>query len=56
MFLIEIEPEFRKFGNEDGPCTVELDMALYGTLEAAKLWYDNISAKLIADGCRSEPV
>ena len=44
MFLIEIEPEFRKFGNEDGPCTVELDMALYGTLEAAKLCFGAITS------------
>ena len=54
-FLIEIEPEFRKFVNEDGSCVVELDKALYGTLEAAKLWYDNISAKLIADGFDPNP-
>ena len=54
-FLVEIAPEFSEFVNEDGSCVVELDKALYGTLEAAKLWYDNISTKLMAEGFEPNP-
>ena len=36
---------------------VELDKARYGTLEAARLWCDNISAKLckVAEGFDPNP-
>jgi hypothetical protein len=54
-FLVEIAPEFSEFVNEDGSCVIELDKALYGTLEAAKLWYDNISTKLMAEGFEPNP-
>ena len=55
QFLVELSPEYAEFVNEDGTCVVELDRALYGTLEAAKLWYDNISAKLVAEGYVQNP-
>ena len=54
-FLVEIAPEYREFVNADGSCVVELDKALYGTLEAAKLWYDNISTKLVTNGFEPNP-
>ena len=53
--LVEIAPEYAEFVTEDGCCVVELDRALYGTVEAAKLWYDLMSAKLINEGFVPNP-
>ena len=55
QFLVELEPKYAEFVRDDGTCVVELDKALYGTIEAAKLWYDNISATLEADGYVKNP-
>ena len=54
-FLLELAPEYKQFVGEDETCVVELDRALYGTLEAARLWYDNISAKLVNQGFVPNP-
>ena len=54
-FLVQLDPSYAAFVRDDGTCVVELDKALYGTIEAAKLWYDNISAQLIADGFVQNP-
>ena len=54
-FLVELEPYYAQFVRPDGTCVVELDKALYGTIEAAKLWYDNISSKLESDGFVKNP-
>ena len=54
-FLVELEPHYAEFVRPDGTCVVELDKALYGTIEAAKLWYDNISSKLESDGFVKNP-
>ena len=40
MILVKIRPEYEKFPNEDGSMIVQLDKALYGCVESAKLWYD----------------
>jgi hypothetical protein len=48
--LVEIDPSFSVFVEADGCSYVELDKALYGTVEAAKLWYDLLCLKLVADG------
>ena len=55
QFLVELDPTYAEFVRDDGTCVVELDKALYGTIEAAKLWYDNISAHLISDGFVRNP-
>ena len=55
QFLVELDPTYAEFVRDDGTCVVELDKALYGTIEAAKLWYDNISAHLISDGFARNP-
>jgi hypothetical protein len=49
-FLLKLDSSYAEFLNNDGTCVVELDKALYGTIEAAKLWYDLIKSKFIADG------
>jgi Reverse transcriptase (RNA-dependent DNA polymerase) len=55
QFLVELDPTYAEFVRDDGTCVVQLDKALYGTIEAAKLWYDNISAHLISDGFVRNP-
>ena len=55
QFLLELDPSYQEFVCQDGTCVVKLDKALYGTIEAAKLWYDNLSEKLIQDGFVPNP-
>jgi len=47
--LVKIDPSFAQFVQDDGSSVVELDKALYGTVEAAKLWFDNIAGHLTVD-------
>ena len=54
-FLLELDESYSKFVNADGTCVLELDKALYGTLETAKLWFDTITAKFKADGFIANP-
>ena len=55
QFLLELDASYAEFVCADGTCVVQLDKALYGTIEAAKLWYDNISSKLVEDGFEPNP-
>jgi hypothetical protein len=41
--IVELDHEYRKYVCSDGSVVVRLDKALYGTVEAASLWYENIS-------------
>ena len=54
-FLVELDPSYEKFVNGNGTCVVQLDKALYGTLEAAKLWFDAITTKSKEDGFVANP-
>ena len=55
-FLVSIDPSYEEFVDKDNKtCIVELDQALYGTIEAAKLWYDDLCSKLIAEGFEANP-
>jgi hypothetical protein len=53
--LVEIDPEYRNFLNEDGTLIVKLEKALYGCLESAKLWYDELSGTLLEMGFEVNP-
>jgi hypothetical protein len=44
--LVSIDPGHARFVEEHGTSVVELDKALYGCVEAAALWYANLSATL----------
>ena len=44
--LVKIAPDYRQFINYDGTIVVQLDKALYGTVEAASLWYNELKGKL----------
>ena len=53
--LVKIDPTYAPFVNPNGTCLVELDKALYGTVEAAKLWYDMLTGVLVAEGFVANP-
>jgi hypothetical protein len=44
--LVKIDPSYEDFRADDGSVVVELDKALYGCIEAAALWYQNICSTL----------
>ena len=53
--LCEIDPSVMQFLNSNGSVLVKLRKALYGCVESAKLWYLNISSKLIKLGFKPNP-
>ena len=46
MCMCEIDPKHRNFVNKDETSVVKLTRALYGTIDASKIWYDNLTSKL----------
>lgn len=54
--LVKIKPEYKQFLTEQGTMIVRLDKALYGCVESAKLWHDNITSTLIGLGYTSNSV
>ena len=46
--LVELDPTFKEFVRPDGTLCVRLIKALYGTVEAARLWYELITKVLQA--------
>jgi hypothetical protein len=53
--LLQIDPSCKPFVEPSGCLVVLLDKALYGCVEAAKLWYEDLRAKLLADGFTENP-
>ena len=53
--LVKIAPDYRQFINNDGTIVVQLDKALYGTVEAASLWYNELKGKLEQYGLVANP-
>ena len=49
-YMCELRPDYAKYVRKDGTLVVRLKKALYGCIESAKLWYDNLSASMISDG------
>jgi len=54
-FMVELDPSYKEFITERKTCVVELDKALYGTIEAARLWYDLLSMELKGQGFVPNP-
>ena len=50
MILCQIKPEYSRFLEPDGTMVVKLNKALYGCIESARLWYDNLSKTLMSFG------
>jgi len=48
--MVEINSAYREFLNSDGTMLVQLNKALYGIVEAPRLWYDTFSAFLMKQG------
>ena len=44
--LVDIDPSYKKFLRPNGSIIVELDQALYGCIESAVLWYNELSTFL----------
>jgi len=53
--LTDIDSSYLKHVNSDGTMVVQLDKALYGCVEAAALWYEDLSNKLKANGFTANP-
>ena len=48
--MVQIDKVYEQFRRKDGTMVVQLMKALYGIVEAPKLWYDTLSAYLISEG------
>jgi hypothetical protein len=48
--LVQLDPSYQEFVEENGTCVVQLDKALYGCVEAAALWFEDLTNNLKADG------
>ena len=46
MILTQIRPDYIPFLDKDGSMVVQLDKALYGCVESAKLWYEHLRKTL----------
>ena len=53
--LVHLDPSYARFVKPNGTVTVKLIKALYGTVEAAKLWYDLITKILREAGFTPNP-
>jgi len=53
--LCTIHPSYRKLLTKNKTLIVRLNKALYGCIESAKLWYEDVSAFLISQGYTPNP-
>ena len=53
--LVRLDHSYEAFVEPNGSCVAKLDKALYGTVEAAKLWYDLLSGQLREAGFTQNP-
>jgi hypothetical protein len=53
--LIQIDPSYSQYVDENGAMVVGLDKALYGLVEASALWYEDIRSKLLRNGFVENP-
>ena len=53
--LLEIDSAYREFVDERGELLVQLDKALYGCVESAKLWHDHLTKTLAECGFKQNP-
>ena len=54
--LAQIAPKYQPYFDTDGSLVVKLTKALYGCIESAKLWYENLSATLTSIGFVVNPL
>jgi hypothetical protein len=53
--IVMIDPSYHEFVEDNGTMVVELDKALYGCVEAAMLWYNDLREKLILNNFVENP-
>jgi hypothetical protein len=53
--LVKLDSSYSKFVRKDGTCIVKLRKTLYGTIQAAKAWYDKLAADLEGLGYTRNP-
>ena len=49
QMLTKLKPDYESFVGDDGYLFVELDKAMYGCIESAKLWFDHLRNILVND-------
>ena len=49
-WVLEIYREYGQYVSDDGCIYAELERAMYGTVEASRQWYDDLTGKLEQDG------
>jgi hypothetical protein len=54
--LSMIDPSFTQFLRDDGTMIVEVLVAIYGCIDSAKLWNDELHSSLITNGFTRNPV
>jgi hypothetical protein len=54
--LIELYPKFQQYVQQNGTILMTVDKALYGMVNSARDWYDNISNTLTKNGYLKNPV
>jgi hypothetical protein len=47
--LTKLKPDYEAFVGDDGHLFVELDKAMYGCIESAKLWFEHLRGVLVND-------
>jgi hypothetical protein len=53
--LCKVDPEARRFRQQDGTILVQVQRALYGYPESAKLWYEYLKSALVNGGYTVSP-
>jgi hypothetical protein len=53
--LVEMYPEYATFMQRNGTIVVQLDQALYGCVEASRLWFEHLTSILTAGGYIQSP-
>ena len=44
--IVTLDPSYSEFINQKGDIVVKLDKALYGCVESARLWFNDVSSHL----------
>lgn len=53
--VYETDPSYKALARKDGSLLVELNRALYGHLESARLWFEEVKSTLITEGYVQNP-
>ena len=54
--LLKIKPEYEKYVTANGEIIMELDKALYGCIQSARLWYDKLRSVLEKNGFKANDI